>query len=220
MHVCGCSPRSPSGSRWLFQWIGLSSAARMVLNINGKARAVPPSAGLAAGGVERTGLLVWGDRLCAAPLLSVGTKPAPVCARLGGSPPGGPPATWESRENADTPARCRGMGPPKIYLLAPPPAPHSASALARTVLTGQGSHPLPTFAVSSARAVLPAKLFYFFPSITLHTSPLSLKPPFWGLLHVNPPFQPTWVTPNPSKPPEPPPFPPIGLSYFLLASRF
>lgn len=133
----------------------------MVLNINGKARAVPPSAGLAAGDVERTGLLVWGDQLCAAPLLFVGTKPAPVCARLGGSPPGGPPATWESQENADTPARCRGTGPPKIYLLAPPPAPHSASALARTVLTGQGSHPLPTFAVSPASRA-PSQIVLFF----------------------------------------------------------
>lgn len=112
-----------------------------------------------------------------------------------------------------------GRGPPRSTSLPRPRHPirpqpwPGLSLLGRAVIHFQ---PLP----SPPQAVLPAKLFYFFPRITLHTSPLSLKPPFWGLLHVNPPFQPTWVTPNPSKPPEPPPFPPIGLNYFLLASRF
>ena len=97
------------------------------------------------------------------------------------------PVTRESQERMPTPPLCAGgQGPPPRstslsrprHPIQPQPWP-GLSLLGRAVIHFQ---PLP----SPPRAVLPAKLFYFFPSITLHTSPLSLKPPFQGLLHVNP----------------------------------
>lgn len=104
----------------------------------GKPELFSSISGLGSRGVERTGLLVW-ETGSVQPLCCLWALNQPLCPS-GWQPAWRAACPWESRENADTPARCR-MGPPKIYLLAPPPAPHSASALARTVLTGQGSHP-------------------------------------------------------------------------------